>query len=177
MLLNCGVGGDSWESLGLQGDQTSHSYGNQPQRSIGRTVAEAEVLIFWPPDAQSPFIWKDPDPGKDWRQKEKGTTEDEMAGWHHRLNGHELEQTPGESVGQKSLACYCPWGHKESDMTEQRHNNFYFKTCFSWVQGPKNFARHIATYSDSICVRMADDGTFHLKVIFTKHQSHFRVTG
>ena len=62
---------------------------------MGRTEAEAEVPILWPPDARSRFIGKDPDAGKDWRQEEKGTTEDEMVGWHHLLNGHEFEQTPG----------------------------------------------------------------------------------
>ena len=62
--------------------------------------------MLWPPDAKSQLIGKDPDAGKDWRQKEKGATEDEMAGWHHRLNGHEFEQTPGGNEGQGSLA-YC----------------------------------------------------------------------
>ena len=67
---------------------------------------------------KSPFIGKDRDTGKDRRQEEKGTTEDEMVGWHHRLNGHEFEQTQGDSEGQGSLACYSPWGRKESDMTD-----------------------------------------------------------
>ena len=85
---------------------------------IGKTDAEAEAPILWPPDEKDWLIGKDPDAGKDWRQKEKGTTEDEMIGWHHQLNGHEFEQTPGDSEGQGSLVCYSPWGHKESDMTE-----------------------------------------------------------
>ena len=83
MLLNCGVGEDSWESLGLQGDPT-----NQCWIFIGKTDAEAEVPILWSPDAKSQFIRKDPDAGKDWGQEGKGTTEDEMVGWHHQLNGH-----------------------------------------------------------------------------------------
>ena len=73
MLLNCGVGEDSWESLGLQGDPTNPSKGDQSWVFIGRTDAEADTPIFWPPHAKSWLIWKDPDPGKDWGQKEKGT--------------------------------------------------------------------------------------------------------
>ena len=91
--------------------------GNQPWISIGRTDAKAEVPILWPPDAKSWLIRKDPDAGKDWRQEEKGMTEDEMVGWHHQLNGHEFEQTLGDSEGQGSLACYGPWVQKELYMT------------------------------------------------------------
>ena len=83
------------------------------------TNAEAEAPILWSPDAKSRLIGKDPDVGKDWRQKEKGTTEDEMIGLHHWFNGHEFEQTLGDSDGQGSLACCSPWGCKESDMTKQ----------------------------------------------------------
>ena len=78
MLSNCGVEEDSWESLGQQGDQTSHSKGNQPWIFIGRTDGEAEAPILWPPDAKSHLIGKDPDDGKDWRQKDKGITKDEI---------------------------------------------------------------------------------------------------
>ena len=90
MLLNCGVGEDSWESLGLQGDQPVHPKGDQSWVFIGRTDAEAETPVLGPPDAKNWFTGKDPDAGRDWGQEEKGTTEDEMAGWHHRLNGHEF---------------------------------------------------------------------------------------
>ena len=82
---------------------------------IGRTDVEAPIL--WPPEAKSQLTWKDPDARKDWRQEEKGTTEDEMVGWHHWLNGHESEQAPGDSERQRSLECYSPWGRKESDTT------------------------------------------------------------
>ena len=68
------------------------------------------------------LLGKDPDAGKDWRQEEKGMTEDEMVGWHHRLNGHEFEQTPGDGEGQGSLVCYSAWCHEESDMTECLNN-------------------------------------------------------
>ena len=84
-----------------------------------RTDAEAPIL--WPLDAKSWLIRKDPDAGKDWRQK--GMTEDEMAAWHHWLNGHKFEQVPGDGEWQGSLACYSPWGHKESETTEQLNNN------------------------------------------------------
>ena len=92
--------------------------GNQPWIFIARTGAEAEAPIPWPPYAESWLIGKDPDAEKDWRQEEKGVTEDKMVEWHHWLNGHEFEQTPGDSEGQGSLACCSPWGHRESDTTE-----------------------------------------------------------
>ena len=88
--------------------QPVHHKGNQSWIFIGRTDAEAETLILWPPNAKSWLIWKDPDGGKDWRQEEKGTTEDEMVGWHHQLNGCEFEQAPGVGDGQESLACCNP---------------------------------------------------------------------
>ena len=99
--------------------QLVHPIGNQSWIFIGRTDAEAVAPILWSPDAKSWLIGKDPVAGKDWRQEEKGTTEDEMVGWHHWLNGHEFEQTPGDSEEKGSLACFSPWGHEESDMTEQ----------------------------------------------------------
>ena len=85
---------------------------------IGRTVVEAETLILWPLDVKRWLIWKDPDAGKHWGQKEKGTTEDEMAGWHHQLDGREFEWTAEVGDGQGGLACCNSWGHKESETTE-----------------------------------------------------------
>ena len=96
---------------------------NQVLIFIGRTDAEAEALIFWPPEPKNWLMWKDPDAGKDWRQEQKGTTEDEVVAWHHRLNGHEFEQALGDGDGQGSLVCFSPWGCKESDMTEQLKTN------------------------------------------------------
>ena len=90
--------------------------GNQPWLFIGRTDGEAEAPILWPPDAESWLIGKDPDVGKDWGQ-EKWVTEDEMVGWHHRLTGHQSEQTPGDSEGQGSLSSCSQWSHKEPDVT------------------------------------------------------------
>ena len=92
--------------------------GDQSWMFIGRTDAEAETPILWPPDAKNWLIWKDPDAGKDGRQEEKGTTEDEMVGSHHRPNGGGFEQAPEVDDGQGSLACYSPWGRKKSDTTE-----------------------------------------------------------
>ena len=174
MLLVCDVAEDSWESLGLQGDQPVHSKGNQFWTFVEGTEAEAEAPMLLPPDAKSWLTRKDPDAGKDWRQEkgmtgwdgwmasptlwtwvwvnsgswwltgrlgmlqsmgsqrvghdwvtelnwteqENGTTEDEMAGWHHGLDGRESEWTPGVGDGQGGLACCDSWGHKESDTTE-----------------------------------------------------------
>ena len=101
--------------------------GNQSWIFTGSTDAEAQAPIFWPPDKKSWLVKKDPDAGKDWRQEEKGTTEDEMAGWHHRLDGHEFEQAPGYGEGQGTLACCNPCCHKESDTTEWLNNK-----CLTW---------------------------------------------
>ena len=99
--------------------QPVHPKGDQSWVFIGRTDAEAEAPILWPPDVKSWLIGKDTDAGKDWGQEEKGTTEDEMGGWHHRLNGHGFGWTPGVGDGQGGLACCSPWGRKESDMSER----------------------------------------------------------
>ena len=96
-----------------------NSKGNQSWIFTGRTDAEAETLILWPPDAKNWLTRKDPDAGKDWRQEEKGITEDEMVGWHHWLDGHEFEQAPGIGDGQGGLVCYSPRGRRESNTTEQ----------------------------------------------------------
>ena len=95
--------------------------GNQPWIFIGGTDAEDKAPILGPPNVKNWLIGKDSDAGKDWRQEEKGTTEDEMVGWHHRLNGHEFEQVgpPQVGDGQGSLVCCSPWGCKELDTTEQ----------------------------------------------------------
>ena len=85
-----------------------NSKGNQSWIFIGRTDAEAEAPILWLLDANSQHVGKDPDAGEDWGQEEKGVTEDEMVGWHHWLNKHEFEQTPGDGEGQESLACHSP---------------------------------------------------------------------
>ena len=98
--------------------QLVHPKGDQSWVFIGRTDVEAETPILWPPDVKSWLIWKDSDAGKDWGQEEKGMTEDEMVGWHHRLNGHEFGWTLGVGDGQGGLACCSSWNCKESDTTE-----------------------------------------------------------
>ena len=103
--------------------QPVHPKGNWPWIFIGRIDAEAEAPILWPPDAKNWFIGKDPDAGKDWRQEEKRTTEEEIVGWHHCLSGHEFDQTQGDSEGKRNLACCSPWGHKVLDRTEWLNKN------------------------------------------------------
>ena len=92
--------------------------GNQSWILIGRTDVEVETPILWPHDVKNWLVRKDPDAGRDWGREEKGTTEDEMAEWHHWLDGHEFEQALGAGEGQGSLACYSPRGCKELYMTE-----------------------------------------------------------
>ena len=99
--------------------QPVHPKQKQSWIFIGRTDAKAETPILWLPHAKSWLIGKDPDAGRDWGQEEKEMTGDEMAGWHHRLDGHEFEWTLGVGDGQEGLACCNSWGRKESDMTER----------------------------------------------------------
>ena len=99
--------------------QPVHPKGNQSWIFIGKIDVEAEAQILWPPDVNNSLFGKDPDAGLDWRQEEKGMTEDEMIGWHHWLNGYEFKQALGVGDGQGRLACFSPWGLKELDVTER----------------------------------------------------------
>ena len=137
MLLNCGIGEDSWESLGCKEIKPVHSKGDQPWDFFGRNHAKAEAPVFWPPHVKSWLIGKDSDAGRDWGQEEKGTTVDEMAGWHHWLEGRESEWTPGVGDGQGDLACCDSWGRKESDMTE----------WLNWLK--RKMGKTIAFYNDT----------------------------
>ena len=110
--------------------QPVHSKGDQSWVFFGRTDAKAETPILWPPHAKSWLIGKDSDAGRDWGQEEKRTTEDEMAGWHHRLDGHEFGWTPGVGDGQGGLECCNSWGRKESDTTERLNWRVI------WIQSP-----------------------------------------
>ena len=121
--------------------------GNQHWIFIGRTDAEAPIL--WPPNAKNRVIGKDPDAGKDWKQEEKGMTEDKVAGWHHWLNGHEFEQAPGDDEGQGSLACCSPWGPRESDVTELLNNSRDKMQSSHWLLSPpikQHLSGHILFY-------------------------------
>ena len=104
--------------LGYKEIQPVHSKGDQSWVFFGRNDAKAETPIIWPPHAKSWLVGKDSDDGRDWGKEEKGTTENEMAGWHHQLDGHEFEWTLVFGDGQGGLACCNSWGRKESDMTE-----------------------------------------------------------
>ena len=123
MLLNCGVGENFESRLDSKEIQPVNLKGNQPWIFTGRTDAEAEAPILWPPYVKSLLIGNDPDAGKDWKQEEKGMTEDEMVEWHHWINRYEFEQALEDGEGQGSLACCSQWGHIESDTTEQLINN------------------------------------------------------
>ena len=133
MLLNCGVGEDSWESLDCKGIQPVHSE-DQPWVFFERTDTKAETPILWPPHAKCWLIGKDSDAGRDWGQEEKGTTEDEMTGWHHWLNGHEFEWTLGVGNGQGGLACYDSWGRRveHNGMTELNGDTYFDCNSQEW---------------------------------------------
>ena len=118
--------------LGCKKIQPVHPKGYQSWIFIGRTEAEAETPIIWPPNVKNWLILKYSSAGKNWRQEEKGTTKDKMVGWHHRLNGHEFEEALGVGDGQGSLACCSPWGHKKSDTTE----------WLNWTELGKFFLMH-----------------------------------
>ena len=115
--------------------QSVHPKGNQSWIFFGSTDVEAETPTVWPPVGKNWLIGKDPDAGRNWGQEEKGTTEDEMAGWHHQLDGHEFEWTPGVGDGQGGLACCSPWGGKESDTTEWLN-----WTELNWMRQRHHFA-------------------------------------
>ena len=125
--------------LGCKEIQPVHSEGDQPWDFFGRNDAKAETPVLWPPHAKSWLIGKDSDAGRDWGQEEKGTTEDEMAGWHHWLDGRESEWTPGVGDGQGGLACCDSWGRKESDATDLIWSDcFYY--YYYWTEQLMNFA-------------------------------------
>ena len=117
MKITCGAGEDSWESLGQHRDQTSQS-----EKEVNREYSLEGLRLKPKLQYFGHLMWRadsleKSDAWEDWGQEEKAVTEDEVIGWHHRFNGHEFEQTLGDSEGQRSLACCSPWGHKELDMT------------------------------------------------------------
>ena len=118
--------------------QPVHSKGDQPWVFFGRNDAKAETLVLWPPHEKSWLIGKDPDAGRNLGQEEKGTTEDEMAGWHHWLDGREFEWTLGDGDGQGGLVCCDSWGRKESDTTDQLNwlKHFIPKIARKYIPSP-----------------------------------------
>ena len=123
MLSNCGAREDSWEFLEQKGDQTSQSWRKSVLNITWKDWCwswSSNILAIW---CEELTHLKYPDAGQDWRQEEKGMAEDEMAGWQHRFDGHEFEQTPGDSEGLGSLVCYSPWRCKESDTNDWLDNN------------------------------------------------------
>ena len=158
MLLNCGVGEDSWESLGLHWVHSKpvHPKGDQSWVFIGRTDAKAETPVVWPPHAKSWLIGKDSDAGRDWQKEEKGLTEDEMARWHHQLDGYEFEWTPGVGDGQGGLACCNSWCRKLSETTERLNwtelNDIWErrqKQTFSWKYLSIHFFKSLRVNNNS----------------------------
>ena len=143
--------------------QPVHPKGNQSWVFIGRTDAEAETPIFWPPDAKSWLTGKDPDAGKGWRQVEKGTTEDQIVRWHHQFNEHGFGWTPGVGDGQGGLACYGSWDRKESDTTEQlnwtekiSYGNKCRNTC--WLRKTENLREMTEVKKwEGECIRSLDE--------------------
>ena len=126
--------------------QLVHSEGDQPWDFFGRNHAKAETPVLWPPHTKSWLIGKDSNVGRDWGQEEKVTTEDEMAGWHHRLDGREFEWTPGDGDRQGGLACCNSWGHRESDTTER----------LNWTEDQKSLQRHQHPLSFSLSISISD---------------------
>ena len=154
--------------------------GNQSWIFIGGNDTEAESLILRPPDAKSRFIRKDPDAGKDWRQEEKGTTQDEMVGWHHRLNGREFERAPGDGGGQGSLACCSPQRCKESDTTEwlnwTEYSIVYMWHIFfihSLVYRHLGFFHVLATVSSDWVTKQQQSLSYVLDYTYKWHQTVF----
>ena len=160
--------------LGCKEIQPVHPKGDQSWVFFGRTDAEARTLILWPPHAKSWLIGKDPDAGRDWGQEAKGMTEDEMAGWHHWLNGYEFGWTPGVGDGQGGLACYDSCGHKESDTTEQLnwtdiHVNIYLWP-FPFTQRTWFFINLFSLFSFSI-IMVFSSGTLSSNLFVGKTSS------
>ena len=142
MLLNCGVGEDSWESLGLQGIPTLPFWRGSALGFLWKEDANAETPVLWPPHARSWLTGNDSDAGRDWGQEEKGTTEDEMAGLHHWFNGREFEWTPGVGDGQGGLVFCDSWGRKELDTTER----------LNWAEPPYSGSNILGASIVDICL-------------------------
>ena len=147
--------------------QPVHPKGDQSWAFIGRTGVEAETPILWPPHSKSWLIGKDPDAGKDWGQKEKGTREDEMVGmvgWHHRLDGHGFGWTPGVGDGQGGLVCCGSWSRKELDMTERCYwtDRSSLHLTQVWWKGWRIMELHWSVLVKFIPMLIVTDATIHI---------------
>ena len=141
MLLNCGVGEDSWEPLDCKEIKPVNPKGNQPWEFTGKTDAEVEVPILGSPDAKSWLIGKDPDAGKGWGREEKGVTEDEMVGWHHWLNGHDLSKL-WETVRDREA-----WNAAVHGVTKS------WTRLSNWTATKYDHIFHIMIWQKKICLR------------------------
>ena len=137
-LLNCGVGENSWVSWMARRPNQSILKEITPEYSLARLMVEAEAPILQPPDTKNWLIGKAPDDRKDWRWEEKGVTRDEMIEWHHQLNRHESEETPGDNEGQGSWECCSTWDHEELDMTEWLNNKLLLLMLFQRSDFPSH---------------------------------------
>ena len=145
--------------------------GNQSWIFIGRTHAEAETPILWPPNAKNWLLGKDPDAGKDWGQEEKRMTEDEMVGWHHWLDGHEFEQALGVGDGQGSLACCSPWHCKESVRTEWMNWTYILHNVLQKTEEEEIFPNSFYEASITLVPKLDNDSIFIKRSVWTYAQS------
>ena len=147
--------------------------GNQSGLFVGRVDAEAKAPLLWPPDVKQWLIGKDPDPGKDWRQEEKGMTEDEMVGWHHRFDGHEFEQALGIGDRQGSLACCSPWGRKESDTTEWLNwTDIQISHMYLWASLVAQMVKHKLLSTIQMSVNNNNKVVWQ-GLLFIRHLEHY----
>ena len=149
--------------------QPVHSEGDQPWDFFGRKDAKAETPVLWPPYAKSWLIGRDSDAGRDWGQEEKGMTEDEMAGWHHWLNGHEFGWTPGVGDGPGGLACCNSWGPKESDTTERLNWTEHMRMNIL-LRNPTNICIIVLNTCAYMCIYVLS--IYFLNICIHKFQAH-----
>jgi len=174
MFLNCVVLEKTLESpLDCKKIKPVNAKGNQSWIFIGRTDAEAEAPLLWPPDAKSRLIRKDPDAGKD-SKEEKGTTEDEMVGWHHQLNLHESEQSLGVDDGQGGLVCCSPWvAESRTWLTKWLHFHWYMCMCVTLIPHIHIHTHahiyHFLFIHSSINGHL---GSFHVLKVYSVTQAH-----
>ena len=159
-----------------------HPKGNQSWIFIGRTDAKAKAQILWPSDMKNWLTGKDPDAGKDWREEEKETTDDEMVGWHHQLHGHKFVQALGVGDGQGNLACCSPWGHKESDMTEWLNWRSILPKQHKYLSAQENtpmlsprFIKRLKRKQHNHCTRCLKSNSYYSTTVHLKFLNNNKV--